>query len=201
MSHKKSGLSSLINQAVAKKITSVQGASQLLGAPAKTGTPSVGKLVGIGSNSGASQPKEQSIQFGHPSSTSTGTSTQNSGSAWKGLLTNALSGGASSALSSFGGVGSLISGLAGLFAGSSKPQLPPLTLFTLPSSQEQTSYVHTDAVKTSAASTGPAYTTASVNPSGAQSSATSVTDGAAIAAAVKNALLTSNTLRDVITEL
>ena len=201
MSNKKPGLSGLINQAVGRKLTPPQNASSLLGTTGKAAHPSVNKLVGIGSSSIASQPKEHNIQFGRPSSTSTGSSTQASGLAWKSLLSNVMSGGASGAPGTFGGIGSLISGLAGLFGGSSKPELPPLTLFTLPASQQQTTDVHTNTVRTTVGSAGPVYTAPSAKSADAPGSATNVTDAAAIAAAVKKALLTSNSLSDVIAEL
>lgn len=200
MSHKKSGLSGLINQTGGRQVTRTPSASQLLGAPVKTASPSANKLVGLGPASIASQPKEHAIQFGTPSSTSTGSSSQGS-SAWKSLLSNAMSGGASGALGTFGGIGSLISGLAGLFGGSSKPQLQPLTLFTLPGSQQETSYVQTDSAKTPTAIAGPVYTATSLKSGNGSNSATNVLDTAAIASAVKKALLTSNSLGDVIAEL
>jgi hypothetical protein len=200
MSHKKLGLSSLINQVGGRKVTTAQNASQLLAVTGKATNPSLKESVGLGSSSITSQPKEHSIQFGRPSTTNTSSSTQG-GSTWKSLLSNAMSGGASGALGSFGGVGSLISGLAGLFGGSSKAQLPPLTLFSLPSSQQQTSYVQADAINAAASNSGPVYTSTSVKSGNAPSSTTNVVDTGAIAAAVKNALLTSNSLSDVIAEL
>ena len=130
------------------------------------------------------------------------------------LLSQASSGGLSSALS--GGLGS-IAGIGGLFAdirslfGGSKSTPPPLVLFSLPNSVQQTAYIGSsgasvyagDAVEQSnQTSTGSGvYTSSTVVNNSGKNGVSSTTDSTAIAQAVKNALLSSNSLGDVIAEL
>src|SRR5581483_733536 len=100
--------------------------------------------LGLRSLSAGSSEKLQSIQFGRPSSNTTPTSSS-SGNAWKSVLSQTASGGLASVLSgglsSIAGLGGLISDITSLFGGSSKAAPPPLALFSLPDSIQQTAYV------------------------------------------------------------
>ena len=131
-------------------------------------------------------------------------SSSSSGSAWTGLLTQTASGSGgsplSSGLSSFAGIGGLFSGIMSLFGGGGKSTPPPLVEFQLPNSISQTMYVGS---KGSSSYQGNAVET--------PSAAGAVTTGApgnllqyqsaAIAQAVKTALLNSSSLNDVIAEI
>jgi hypothetical protein len=151
------------------------------------------------------------IQFGSPSSTrSTPASTQ---SGWSKLLTQAGSGGVASLLGNglgVGGLGSLISGIFHLFGGgSSKPLVPALVRFQLPASQTETAYIgsqsHTvfqgmASMQSIRSTTQPIYAPAGTQKSTSPSS-TVTYDTAAITQAVKQALLNSSSLNDVIAEI
>lgn len=80
------------------------------------------------------------IKFGSPSQ-KTEPVTNNS-TDWGQLISSVASGGLTSLIGGPGslGVGSLVSGLIGLFGGSKSKTLPPLTLFQLPTSQDVTVY-------------------------------------------------------------
>lgn len=155
------------------------------------------------------------ITFGTPSSSST--KSTSSGSEWSNLFKQATSSGVSSVFSgtfgSIGGLGSLISGLVGLFGSGGKSTPPPLVRFQLPDSQQQTVYVNTER---NAVYQGSVVenTGASSSNSGiyASSGVTTNTQSASnpqwiqdhssqIAQAVKNAILNSNSLNDVIAEI
>jgi hypothetical protein len=168
---------------------------------------------GLNSLSIGSTEKLPGIQFGKPSSNGSSSSTSD-GSAWKGLLSQTASGGLSSllsgGLSSIAGLGGLISDITNLF-GSSKAAPPPLVLFSLPDSVQQTAYVSSkgagvyggdaaDPSVTTSSSSG-IYTTGGIVNNGSQNATSLSTNSTVIAQAVKNALLTSNTLGDVIAEL
>ena len=155
-------------------------------------------------SSNAKQPT--GIQFGKPSSSRTSTSassdlssllktTESSG------LSNLLGGGG--LLGGLTGLGSLGSLISGLFGGKSTKTLPPLTTFSLPQATSETYSVR------SGASTSTGMTGSSVN-SGIYAAAVSrispaVSSPAAssdrIAQAVKTAILSSNSLNDVINEI
>ena len=136
------------------------------------------------------------IKFGSPSNNRPQASS--TGSSWTKLVNRAARGGVSGAfgggglLGAVGGLGGILSGVIHLF-GSSKKTPPPLSLFQLPDAQDQTVYVgtHQTAQQTSA---GVYSTTASQQPSMQYHSDE-------IAQAVKQALLTSSSLNDVIAEL
>lgn len=150
------------------------------------------------------------IQFGGPSSTRTSSPTTQSG--WSNVLTQVATNGAAntfrSALGSIGGLGSLISGIFHMFSGgNSKASLPPLVRFQLPSSQTETAYIGSQS-RTVLAGAGTQQSIRSTTqpiyaPAGTQKSATSspVYDTAAITQAVKQALLNSSSLNDVIAEI
>ncbi len=149
------------------------------------------------------------IHFGvvHSSSaTNSGTTSQ-----WASLLTKTASGGLASALggnllSVVGGLGGLVSGIASLFGGSKKT-LPALVPFQLPNSQSQTFQISQNVSRS-----GPG---APISPDGVYgniqdtSSVTGhVNQGSTytyqsqqIAQAVKEALLNSSSLNDVIAEI
>lgn len=124
------------------------------------------------------------IQFGSPSSSRV-TSSGSSGE-WSTLLKQTESGGIAgigsggglSLLGSVAGIGGLISGLSSLFGGG-KSTPPPLTAFQLPQSQQQTISIGSN--------------TESNIPLRYQSTQ--------IAQAVKQALLNSSSLNDVIAEI
>lgn len=221
MSDSKNALSSLINQLVSTKSSGLS-IPQFTNALVTT-TPEASKSasssetlasIGLKSASEVSTIKLKSIQFGKPSSNTT-SSPSSSSSIWQGLLSQTASGGLASALSgglsSIAGVGGLISDISKLFGGSSKAAPPPLTLFSLPDSVEQTAYVSSkgtnlypgdsveQATKPRAASA--IYTSSGLGKTTSGNPVSAATDSAAIAQAVKNALLTSNTLGDVIAEI
>lgn len=115
---------------------------------------------------------------------------QSSGTDWAKLLQQSASNGVASAfggsfgLGSITGIGSIISGIAGLFGGSSKAA-PALHAFALPASQNQTISV-------------------GVNGNTQSNSSSTLTlqdQNAQVAQAVKTALLHSSSLNDVIGEI
>jgi hypothetical protein len=157
------------------------------------------------------------IQFGKPSQSGSIPSS-NSGNEWKNLLKHTASGGIASALSgglaSIGGIGSLITGIVHLFGGGSKKRtLPPLVEFHLPESQQQTLSVSSkgnrlyqgsmaEATSVRAPGTGIYGNASQLHTSGSLPSAEWIQEQSGhIAEAVKNALLNSSSLNDVIGEL
>ena len=151
------------------------------------------------------------IQFGSPSSSRSSSTTTPSG--WNKLLTQLASGGPASLLGNglgAGGLGSLISGIFHLFGGgNSKQTLPDLVRFQLPASQAETAYIGSQsrAVLQGAvneqsirSTTQPIYA-ASKTPTSGSPSSTVTYDNAAITQAVKQALLNSSSLNDVIAEI
>lgn len=220
MSNSDNELSSLINQLSrgSSANLSLSKFIQPLTASTPTGSTSSSSLnaaaSGVKSLSVGSSEKLQSIQFGKPSNNSTSTASSGS-NVLENLLSQAASGGLSSALSSglssIAGLGGLISSITNLFGGSSKAAPPPLVLFSLPDSIQQTAYVSSsgttayggDSVEQSSklGSGSAIYTTSGVVKNASQSAAPASTDSTSIAQAVKNALLTSNTLGDVIAEI
>ena len=123
-------------------------------------------------------PALKGIQFGSPSNTGTKSSSSGgAGSQWTNLIKTASGGVASLVGGGFleSGIGSIISGLTSLFGGGGKTEMP-LTRFALPDSQQQTLYVNSGFQ-------GPVYKQADITQ------------------AVKNALLTSSSLNDVIAEI
>lgn len=171
----------------------------------------LGRLSDIKASTIGGSTEAKGIQFGNPSSArSTSTSTQ---SGWGKLLTQVATNGAASAfgsaLGSVGGLGSLISGIFHLFGGgSSKATLPPLVRFQLPASQTETAYIGAQSrtVLQGAAteqsiksSTQPIYAPANTPKTPTSSGVTY--DTAAITQAIKQALLNSSSLNDVIAEI
>ena len=156
------------------------------------------------------------IQFGSPSSSGTSLPNSNSGG---GVLTSllkqttsggGLSGVLSGGLANLGGFGSLISGITSLFGSGAKKTLPALTRFQLPTSQEQTVYVGSNgstvyqgnavepAIQANAAYMSSQQTAVSPMNVDAQ---WFVDNSIHIAQAVKNAMLHSNSINDVVSEL
>ncbi|MBV9157703.1 MAG: hypothetical protein JO097_15675 [Acidobacteriaceae bacterium] len=174
----------------------------------KLGSPGDSKASSIGAKD-----MPTSINFGRPSGRST--SSSQSGSGWTNLLKESASGGVSGALGggleSIGGLGFLVSGLLNLFGGGNgKKTPPPLIDFQLPASQEQTMYLSSRgnvayqgaAEETPNPSTG--YTGIYTSPARTTPPSTvqvSQNRNAEIVQAVKNALLNSSSLNDVIAEI
>ncbi len=148
------------------------------------------------------------IKFGSPSNNRT-TASQGT-SEWANLLKQTASGGISSAfggglLNAIGGLGGLVSSIAGLFGGSKKAEAP-LTLFQLPNSQAQTVFVSSKTAGSASLNTssggvsGSSNALSSTTGQGVQSQ-TFQHQSAEIAQAVKQALLNSSSLNDVIAEI
>ena len=141
-----------------------------------------------------------SINFGKPSDRNALVSSSGTGMDWGGLAKQVASGGAASLFNSgsasavFGGLGSLISGITGLFGGGEKKALPPLQLFQLPDAVNQTAHMQ------SGTSTGASGSAVHVHVQAidTQSFLNRSND---IARAVKTAMLTSHSLNDVVSEL
>lgn len=136
------------------------------------------------------------IDFGSPSNNRI-TAAADSGE-WSRLVKQTASGGLSSAFggglwSAIGGLGGVVSSIAGLFGGSKKSP-PPLTLFHLPDSENRAVSVSSSESRNS--QSGPIYGGAAVDqhqPYTYQS--------AQVAQAVKQAILNSSSLNDVIAEI
>ena len=147
------------------------------------------RAAGTSKASGFNTNSDKPLKFGNASRAAT--KSPQSTSSWSSLLSGASSSGLAgnlSAASGFGGgIGSLISGLASLFGGG-KTAPPALTAYQLPTSQEQT------------VSTGSTISTPGVY-GGPPSATTFETGGAQIVQSVRNALLNSSSLNDVIAEL
>jgi hypothetical protein len=220
MSNSKSGLSALLKTVTGKNAGRGADLSQYLrpvlladtsGVTSRSMNSQTG-ADGLKSLSVGSTPKLQSISFGKPSSAaSSGSTASSGGNGWNSLLSNTLSGGGSSLLnngiSGFLGIGGLISDIAGLFGGSSKSAVQPLTLFSLSDQLQMTSYVNgtnADSLRGASASGQPSSSGiySSSQPSGnATRRGNPVVDSTAVAQAVKSALLTSSTLADVIADI
>lgn len=164
---------------------------------------STGVFSGIKANHTSQSFKESvGMNFGLPSSSSAALypNLNATGFNWSGLTKQATSGNGlasmltgSSGLSSFGGIGSLISGISSLFGGGQKV-LPPLQLFQMPDAVNQT--VHVNNSQTGAASSPSIHV--HVQALDSQSFVTKSND---IAKAVKSAMLNSHSLNDVVSEL
>jgi hypothetical protein len=220
MSKTKARLSTLIDQ-LSRSQTGTMDASKYIQSLI-VATPiakSLGRSVdatesGVRPLSAQSTQQVHAIQFGKVPSTVA--ANQNSGGgAWRTLLSNTLAGGASNALgnglSAIGGLGGLISDIAGLFGEQPKATPPPLSLFALPSSIQATVYIGPRADRPNPSRTNEqnalvqnteSTDTSKILPNNTpRTPLATTTDSAAIAQAVKHALLSSNTLGDVIAEL
>jgi hypothetical protein len=169
-------------------------------------------MLGLSSRSDMTAEKTLGVRFGKPPSTEQSSST--GGGALTNLLSHASAGIGSAlegGLSSFAGLGGLVSDIAKLFGGSSKAAPPPLALFSLPESIQQTFYVTENRsgsqagkeVSEGALSNGQSalYTSGGLTSNASGASSLAQTDSSAIAQAVKNALLTSSSLSDIIAEI
>ena len=137
------------------------------------------------------------IKFG-ASSGSPHTSSARSGSNWTNLMARTGSGSLSNVLGGGllgAGLESLFSGIVDLFGSTSNTPLP-LTKFSLPSSQQQTLELSSGGSPASRSDNLATATKAS-----SLSSFATNTNQAVIVSAVKNALLTSSSLNDIIGEL
>jgi hypothetical protein len=134
--------------------------------------------------------KTTPINFGRPSQAFGKTSP--SSSQWSNLLTQTTSGGLAGALSSVagfgGGIASIISGLTSLFGGGGKSAPPPLVEFQLPASQQQL-------ITIGGAPSAPG------NYSSPQSVSSAEHQSAQIIQTVRQALLNSSSLNDVIADI
>jgi hypothetical protein len=163
-----------------------------------------GKPPALGDSSALSMSGKETptgIQFGKPANSKT-TQPKNSNT-WTSLLTQSSSGGIAGGLSGLGsivGLGGLFSSIASLFGGGSKSTPPPLVDFQLPTSVSQTVYISS---KGSTAYQGTAVEKPNVAlPSSVPGTSQSLQyQSAAIAQAVKKAMLTSSSLNDVIAEI
>ncbi len=164
------------------------------------GTSSDGRSLPLSSTGTA-----KSIEFGSPSSNRL-TGSQGTGE-WTNLLKQTASGGLSSALgggalSGVGGVGALVSAFAELFHSGVKVEAP-LTLFRLPDSQSETILAAPNQTRTAQEGTrsGGIYTAPSNSSAQIGHGQLSSAQNAQITEAVKQALLNSSSLNDVIAEI
>lgn len=145
-------------------------------------------------SSNSSMPAFQGIQFGSPSNArAKPRSSAGSDNEWTNLL-KAASGGVASLIGGGfleSGVNSLLSGLTSLFDDGGGSDTPPAR-FTLPDSQRQTMFVNSGELSASDQFRGVSKSTPLQGPVYKQSE---------IVQAVKNALLTSSSLNDVIAEI
>jgi hypothetical protein len=150
------------------------------------------------------------MNFGHAPNSALESSS--AGSQWTSLLKQATSGNglASAFTGSFGGlggVGSLVSGIMSLFGGGKKTPAA-LTAFELPSSQQRTVSIGSPVSSSGSVANANAQATGIYGtPSQAQSAPSSVDsqwfldNSNNIAQAVKTAMLNSNSLNDVVSEV
>lgn len=188
--------------------TKIPGASSLanLESSSPIGSSRPGRSRDTTSSSFSGKITTSGLRFGNPSSS--GTSTSTSSSEWSNLLKKTASGGISSALGGglkdIGGIASIVSGFIGLFSGG-KSAPPPLVRYQSPTQQNQTAFIGSTTGPANWADSGTSsHNTASTaiyasNPeSNTQSLQYSSTQ---IAQAVKQALLQSSSLNDVIAEI
>jgi predicted lipid-binding transport protein (Tim44 family) len=153
----------------------------------------------------SAKPIGTALAFGKPSSA--GTASTASSSVLTGLLKQTASGGIASALggglSGLLGLGSIISGFISLFGGG-KSALPPLVQFQAPVAQNLVSDVssRSRASSPAAVSSVNVSNSGTTNTNGSQQSPSAYQyQSVPIAQAVKQALLNSSSLNDVIAEI
>jgi hypothetical protein len=159
------------------------------------------KAVSLGGRTVAS-----GLTFGSPSSSAT--STTQTGGELSSFLKQTASGGIASALGGglegLGGLGSLVSGLVSLFGGG-KSAPPALVKFALPGSQNQVTYISPAKGSGNQRNTAGSATTTVGSGGGSTGSGQANQpfqyQSAQIAQAVKQALLNSSSLNDVIAEI
>jgi hypothetical protein len=182
---------------------------------ARSGKLSLGTSGDTKSQSFSARTVSTGINFGKHSETSP-TNSSSVGQEMTNLLKQSVSGGVMGALggsfglSSFGGIGTIVSSIASLFGGGPKT-LPPLVDFTLPNAQNLNVYlgpnastVHQGSIVQSGNLSQPGATPTYKTPTTAEvssSSAPSQPQNAQIVQAVKTALLNSSSLNDVIAEI
>ena len=219
MARSKKNLASLANRPGQTK-PSIQGlntsaaSTDVPGQASSSKNPSKSSLVGdIKSISLTAKNTPTGIKFGTPSNRTI--SSSQSGSEWANLLKQTASGGIASALSgglgSIGGLGSLISGIVNLFEGGGAKTAQPLVRFNLPASQQQTVYlsskgstVYAGNTTESVSAPKPAlgiYETTTDGSSPIPSGQSAQYQSTQIVQAVKNALLNSSSLNDIIAEI
>lgn len=159
----------------------------------KLGSP--GDLTGL---SLGSQSSVRPLEFGTPSNKgTTSSSSSKSSNSWTSLLGSISTGGVSDLIGGGGllsaGLDYLSNGFASLFGGSTITAAP-LTRFELPDSQDQSISINHAPATTSGTTTSGLYNSS-------QPSQLSQTSKVQIVQTVKNALLTSSSLNDVIGEL
>ena len=150
-----------------------------------------------------SQSSAKPIQFGSPSDKGNkSSSSRKTGSTWTGLLDSVASGGISDLLGGGGflsaGLDYLSSGIASIFGGNTQTVPEPLTRFALPNGQDQTIYF--DARQSGSQASASSSVVSGIYDS-SQSSRLNQASKAEIIQTIKNALLTSSSLNDVIGEL
>jgi hypothetical protein len=178
--------------------------AQLDSTPA-AGSLKPGRLRDAALSSLTGKTNASGLRFG--GSSSSGTSSPATGSQWTNLLKQTASGGISSALGGglkdIGGIASIVSGFIGLFGGG-KSTPPPLVHFEAPASQNQTAFVGSATGPANWSESGTSAHTSSkgIYASGQESNVQSLQyQSAQIAQAVKQALLNSSSLNDVIAEI
>ena len=140
------------------------------------------------------------IAFGKNQSSGKAAASSGSASGLTNLLGKTSSGGVSGLLGGgllSLGINSLFSGIADLFGGSTNNAPPPVQKFSLPQSQQETIFANSGGLPINHV----ANATASRSVSGTYGYSSSASNQAAVVQAVKNALLTSSSLNDVISEL
>lgn len=217
-----SRLASSSNKSTGQNISRLLASTNLVGGVSATSTSSLnpGAQRDLKSVSLLTKASLTGIQFGSPSSSSS-TSATSSGSVWESLFGQTTSGGGLAglftsgiaSLGKLGSIGSMISGIADLFGGGGKPTLPDLTRFQLPTSQEQTIYVGSQGTtayqgnavqqavttQTSAGSYGVSGQGQSASPNADPQ--WFLDNSNHIAQAVKNAMLNSSSINDVVSEV
>lgn len=178
--------------------------AQLESTPA-AGSFKPGRLRDAALSSLTGKTNASGLRFG--GSSSSGTSSSGTGSQWTNLLKQTARGGISSALGGglkdIGGIASIVSGFVGLFGGG-KSTPPPLVHFEAPASQNQTAFIGSATGPANWSESGTSAHTSSkgIYASGQESNVQSLQyQSAQIAQAVKQALLNSSSLNDVIAEI
>lgn len=208
MAKNKNGISSLVNALGSPKIQGLSLSNSLkrtilMGSSSSSTSqtikpPSLGDLKTL---SMSGRDTAVPINFGRPANSRTGTT--KSTSTLTSLLTQSASGGLGSALtnglSSIAGLGGLFSSISRLFGGA-KSTPPPLVDFQLPNTVSQTISVSS---KSSTANHGIRVEQPSTSgPNGSSNISQQMQyQSAAIAQAVKTAILNSSSLNDVIAEI
>jgi hypothetical protein len=205
MANSKNQLPGLKQIASAKtKAPGLGSLAQLESTPA-TGAFKPGRLRDAALSSLTGKTNASGLRFG--GSSSSGTTSSGTGSQWTNLLKQTARGGISSALGGglkdIGGIASIVSGFVGLFGGG-KSTPPPLVHFEAPASQNQAAFIGSATGPANWSESGTSAHTSSkgIYASGQESNVQSLQyQSAQIAQAVKQALLNSSSLNDVIAEI